>query len=273
MNDPESAKRWHEASALMKKSFLSHPTLSLVEKNRFIKRRNADGTPQMTFEPKNRKAMPPGMPMNVETVSLCDPDSASVLPIVFGLVDPKGELASNTLDSMELLWNQQWTLGGYGRYHVSSEADSPGPWPFATMFIARASLEAGRDEKVIRALQWLATVKGGTAGAWLEFYGDRPVPPLPPVGIVVWTWAEIVMFFLHHVVGVRPSPTELVLKPKLFTGLDSVDVVLPVHGAAIAVRLRRARKEAYALVDGTKISMKNGTVTVPFTAKSIELFL
>ena len=34
-------------------------------------------------------------------------------------------------------WNQAWTDGGYGRYHTSSEPDSPGPWPFASLFVAR----------------------------------------------------------------------------------------------------------------------------------------
>jgi TAT (twin-arginine translocation) pathway signal sequence len=275
MKESESAQRWRGASALMKSSFLSHPTLSLVHENRFIKRRNADGTPQFTFEPKNRKSMPPGMPLNVETVSYCDPDSASVLPIVLDMVDPKGTLAANTLKSMELLWNQQWTIGGYGRYHVSSEGDSPGPWPFATMFIARASLEAGNDEQVVRALEWLGAVKGGASGAWLEFYGDRPVPPLPPVGIVVWTWAEIVMFFMHHVLGARPSPTQLVLRPKLFKGIDALDAVIPVHGAVIGITVRRAAKDTYALVDGTKTPLKDGTLTLafPVSVRSIEMFV
>ncbi len=275
MQAPGDAQRWRAASALMKTSFLSHPKFSNVHENRFIKRRNADGTPQFTFEPRNRKSIPAGMPMNVETVSYCDPDSSNVQPIIYGIVDPKGELAANTLRSMEELWNQRWTDGGYGRYHVTSESDSPGSWPIATMFVARASLEAGNDEKVIRVLDWLGKVKGGASGAWLEFYGDRPVPPLPPVGIVVWSWAEIVMFFVHHVLGVRPSPTELVIRPKLFKGLDSVDAAVPVHGSVVTVKIRRAEKQAYALVDGKKTAMKGGTLTLPHTAapRTVELFL
>ncbi len=178
--------------------YLSHPKFSLIDQGRFIKRRLASGEVQRTFEPPNRKSMPQGMPLNVESVSLCDPDSANVLPIVYGIVDPASPVALKTLESMEELWNQRWDGGGYGRYHVTSEPDSPGPWPFPTMFIARAYLETGNDEKVWRALRWLQEAPGGKAGAWLEFYGDRPTPPLPPVGIVVWTWAEILMFFIHH---------------------------------------------------------------------------
>jgi len=275
MNEPGLAKRWHDASALMNRSFLSHPKYSLVHENRVIKRRAADGTPQRTFEPRDRKSMPPGSPLNVETVSLCDPDAGDVLPIVFGLVDPKGDLARNTLQSMEELWNQRWTIGGYGRYHATSEPDGPGPWPFATMFIARASLEAGNDEQVIRALQWMGSVNGGASGAWLEVYCDRPVPPLPPVGIVVWTWAEIVMFFMHHVLGVRPSSTHLVLRPRVFTGLDTVDAVVPVRGMILDVKLRRAQTAPFALVDGVKTDVHDGTLVLPFTGRnrSVEFFV
>jgi hypothetical protein len=275
MDEPERGQRWLDASALMKTSFLTHPKYSLVHENRFIKRRCADGTPQFTFEPKNRMSMPKGMPLNTETVSYCDPDSANVLPIVYDVVNPKGELAANTLQSMEKLWNQRWSIGGYGRYDVTSEGDSPGPWPFATVFIARASLEAGNDEHVIRALKWLSTVKGGVSGAWLEFYGDRPVPPLPPVGIVVWTWAEIVMFFMHHVLGVRPSPTHLVLRPKLFKGIDAIDTSVPIHGAVITLKIRRAEKDIHALVDGKKIPLKDGTLRLPMADKvrSVEMYL
>jgi hypothetical protein len=275
MNATQDVRRWHDASMLMKSSFLSHPKYSLVYENRFIKRRGADGVPQLTFEPKNRKSMPPGMPLNIETVSYCDPDSANVLPIAFELVDPKGELAANTLRSIERLWNQRWTIGGYGRYDVSSEPDSPGPWPFATLFVARALLEAGNDDLAIRALQWLATVEGSSAGAWFEFYGDRPVPPLPPVGIVVWTWAEVVTFFLHHMLGVRPSPNELVIRPKLLKGVDAIDATVMVHGAAITVTVRRTEKVVHALVDGVRMPLEHGMLRLPHAAlaRTIEIFL
>ncbi|MGE5313501.1 MAG: hypothetical protein ACM3Q4_02265, partial [Acidobacteriota bacterium] len=275
MGQGVKARTWRDASALMKKSFLSHPTYSLVHERRFIKRRNADGTPQFTFEPKNRKSMPPGMPLNVEKVSYCDPDSSNVLPIVFGLVDAKSDLAANTLRSVEALWNQRWTTGGYARYDVTSEPDSPGPWPFATMFITRAALEAGDDDKVVRSLQWLRSVKGGTAGTWLEFYGERPVPPLPPVGIVVWNWAEVIMFFMHHVLGVRPEPDALVLRPRLFKGLDTIDARVPVHGGVIDLKVRRSKGAGYAMVDGKRRELTNGALRIPYAAASgsIELYL
>ncbi len=275
MNEPALVQRWVAASEKMKKSFVSHPTLSLVENGRFIKRRLPTGEQQRLFEPPNRAGMPPGMPLNVESINYCDPDTSSVLPIVYEVVDPKGSIAEKTLASMEELWNQRWKTGGYARYHVSSEPDSPGPWPFATMFVARAYLESGNQEKVWRALNWLKDVQGGKAGAWFECYGERPTPPLPPLGIVVWTWAEILMFFVHHMLGVRPDPQKVRIRPKLLSGLDSIDSTVVLHSHRVRLHLRRTSKDKYALVDGTRKKMNNGILEVPIPKKNmnIELYL
>lgn len=69
----------------------------------FIKRLLPHGDVQTIFEPPNRKSMPPGVPLNVEKVSYCDPDTASVYPIILGLIDPKSPIAAKTLESMAAL--------------------------------------------------------------------------------------------------------------------------------------------------------------------------
>lgn len=274
-DDRSSAQRWMKASRKMKESYLSHPRFSLVEKGVFIKRRLANGEVQRTFEPPNRKAMPPGMPLNVEPVSYCDPDAGNVLPIALGVVEGQSPLALKTLESIELLWNQRWDFGGYARYHVTSEPDSPGPWPFATLFIARAYLETGNHEKVWRALNWLLNVRGGKAGAWMECYGDRPTPPLPPLGIVVWTWAEMIMFFIHHMLGVRPTPTTLVIRPRLLAGLEQLKARIQVQGHSVLLDVRREQKEQWAVVNGTRMSLKNQTLEIPLPRRetSVEIHL
>ncbi|MEX2089603.1 MAG: hypothetical protein WEB62_07505, partial [Bacteroidota bacterium] len=259
------------ASALMKESFLRHPKFSLVDGGRFVKRRLATGEVQRTFEPPNRQSMPKGMPLNVETTSYCDPDAANVLPIMLGVVDAKSPLATKTLESMEHLWNQRWTTGGYARYDVTSEPDSPGPWPFATMFIARSYFEAGNDEKVWRSLNWLLNVQGGKAGSWLEYYGDRPTPPLPPVGIVVWTWSEILMFFIHHMLGVRPNPRNLVVRPRLLTGLNELTAKLVVHGQDVTLKVVRSAAVPAAIVDGKSVALVNGSLTLPLPQKPMSI--
>ncbi len=271
MNEMEKARRWDAAAALMRKSFLEHPRFSLVEDGRFIKRRLVTGEVQRTFEPPHRAAMPQGMPLNVERVSYCDPDAGNVTPIMLDIVDPKSSVSLKTLESMEHLWNQRWSTGGYARYDVTSEPDSPGPWPFATLFITRAYFEAGNDEKVWRALKWLLDVQGGKSGAWFEYYGDRPSPPLPPVGIVVWTWAEFLVFFMHHLLGLRPNTKNLVIRPRFLKGMNELEAKAVVHGQDIQLRLKRAQQQPSARVDGKTIPLFNGAVTIPLPTRSVTI--
>jgi hypothetical protein len=271
MKERASAKIWMDAAKKMKNSFLNDPKFSFIDNGMFIKRRLANGEVQRTLEPPNRKAMPPGVPLNVETVSYADPDAGNVYPIMFGMIDPKGSISAKTLESMELLWNQRWTTGGYARYNVTSEPDSPGSWPFATMFLARAYFEAGNDEKVWRALNWLLNCPGGKAGSWFECHADRPVPPLPPLGIVPWTWAELTFFFINHLLGVRPNKNELVIRPRLLGGLDMARMSLVIRGKRIDLTVTRADKEPSALVNGKKVPLVNGELKLAMPAKALTI--
>jgi GH15 family glucan-1,4-alpha-glucosidase len=108
------------------------------------------------------------MPLKFEFVSYCDPDTTMALPVMLGLVDPASELARRTMAAIEKLWNQRWPGGCCGRYDVSAEPDSPGPWPFATLFVMRAYAGRGDWEKVWRGVDWLLNVQGGRAGTWFE---------------------------------------------------------------------------------------------------------
>jgi hypothetical protein len=256
----------------MKQSFTHHAKLSLVDGDRFIKRRLTNGEVQRTLEPPNRKAMPPGMPLSTEKACFCDPDSASTLPITLEIVDPTGPLAKKTLESIEELWNQRWDTGGYARYNVSSEPDSPGPWPLATMLIARAYHEAGDHDKVRRSIEWISNVQGGKASSWLEFFGHRPVPPLPPVGILAWTWAEIITFFMHHVVGIRPSDDKLIIRPKLLAGMKFIEGDSIVRGRKLHIIVRTDPDNQFARIDGAEQSpLKNGAIELEFPEKDIQL--
>ncbi|MFH0991699.1 MAG: twin-arginine translocation signal domain-containing protein [bacterium] len=271
MGEPESARRWVQASERMKQSFLYHPTLSFVDDGKLIKRRLLNGEVQRTFEPPNRKSMPPGVPLNIEQVSYTDPDSASVLPLMYDVVDAKSPLGNKTLESMEFLWNQRWTMGGYARYNITSEPDSPGPWPFATVFMARSYFEANNDEKVWRALNWLLEVPGGKAGSWLECFVERPTPPLPPLGIVVWTWAELVMFFVHHLLGVRPNPKNLMIRPRLLSGMQEARAKVIVHGREVNIDIRRAKNEKTAFVNGKAVLFKDGAIVLPLPKRNLSI--
>jgi len=250
----EDAARWEAEARRLKQAMLFDERYGLVDGGRFIKRRKVNGEVHREADPTPHANLPPGTPLAGPGPHLLDPDTSSILPIALEFVDPHGTLARNTLAAVEELWNQRWNDGGYSRYHVSSEPDSPGPWPFASIFVARAYWEAGEDEKVWRVLRWLGETASPKAGSWFEFYGPRPVPPCPQIGIIPWTWAELVTLFIHHVFGVRPALTGLRLRPRLPSGVDQAEATLSLGARRLHVELRRARPgEAGAVrVNGVK---------------------
>lgn len=260
----EDEARWDAEADRLKQAMLFDARYGMVHDGRFIKRRKVSGDVYREAEPTPHANLPPGTPLAGPGSHLLDPDTSSVLPIALEFVDPRGKVARNTLAAAEELWNQRWDGGGYGRYHVSSEPDSPGPWPFASLFVARAYWEAGEDEKVWRILRWLGEATGGKAGSWFEFYGPRPTPPCPQIGIIPWTWAEIVVFFIHHVFGVRPGLGDVLLRPRLPAGIDRGEVKLSIGAHRLHLELRRARPGE----DNT--SSVNGA-TVPYAADGLRL--
>lgn len=263
MGDETAFGRWSEASAKMKQSLLHHPRLALVDNGRFIKRRLVDGSVQDRFVPPHPERLSPVMPLGHEPVSYCDPDTTIVFPIFMGLVDPKGPLATNTLRAVEKLWNERWDIGGYGRYDVTSEPDSPGPWPFATLFVARAYAAARNDEKVWRALHWLRGLQGGTGGTWFEYYGRHDTAGIGATGIVPWTWGEILMLFVQDFLGVRPSPHGLRIQPWLISGVNQIESSLAVNGHRIELTIERTEGSSKAEVDGLPVALHDGAIELP----------
>ena len=187
MNKNEDAKKWDTEALRLKDAILNHPTFSLVDKKGFIKRRDIDGSIQETITPLKDAGLPKGVPLSENIDHFLNPDTSAALPIAFGFVPPDSDVAKATLENLEQLWNQRWEDGGYGRYHFASEADSHGPWPFPSLFIARAGIETGDHNKVWKILNWLNTIPGAISGSWFEMYGPRISPPYAQVGITPWT--------------------------------------------------------------------------------------
>ncbi len=221
----EDRTRWDHACKWMRESFIAHPIHSMIEEGRIIKRRLVDGTIQTELAPHwadedfQKRFVPEGMPLASKSPKLWEPDISECFPIALGVIDPRSEIALNTLARLESLWSQAWEGGGYGRYNILSEPDSPGPWPLATMYMTAAYLEAGNHDIVPRNLEWLIE-RAGAGGSWFEFYGDRPTPPLPPTGILVWAWAEWITLVVKHILVARVENDNLVITPRLggFTG-------------------------------------------------------
>ncbi len=269
----EFAKRWADASVKIKNSILNNPRFKLVEDGHFIKRRTVDGKWQRYFIPSNRKGMPPNSPISVEEKPSAEPDTSEVLPIIFGFVDSKSDVALKTLEWVEVLWNQRWDYGGYERYDSSSEPEPPGPWPFASLFMARAYLEAKNYEKVWGVINWLYNINGGESGGWFEYYSESQLtPPLPPVGIVGWTWAEIVSLFVYHMIGFRPEIENLVIKPNLLSGIEFVNFNVKVRDMFVELEIKRGKKIS-ASVDGVEQEVINGGIVLRYKRGEVKIKL
>jgi GH15 family glucan-1,4-alpha-glucosidase len=234
------AIRWDREAERLKAALLKHPRFRMHDARGFIKRRGLDGRVQETVTAAAAAQLPREVPLGGPGPHYLNPDASAALPIALSMIPGGSPLARRTLKSLETLWNQDWRTGGYGRYHVSSEPDSPGGWPFASLFVARAALEAGDDAKVWRILHWLDSVPGAQAGTWFEFYGRRLAPPFPQVGIVVWNWAELIVLYVQHILGVRPEEHGLYLRPRLPAGLKSARASLTLGGRRLNLRVWRA---------------------------------
>jgi len=260
------ADAWTAAAARLRKAMFRDAKYSLIEAGTFIKRRGVAGEVQEEIRPLPDSSLPRQAPLFEAGRHLLNPDSSAALPVAWEFIDPAGRLARQTLASMETLWNQRWKGGGYGRYHVTSEPDSPGPWPFPSLFIARAAFEAGDDAATRRVLDWLGRVPGARAAAWFEFYGPRPVPPYPQVGVIPWTWAELVFLFVHHMFGVRPGADALRLRPRLLRGLTRMEADLPLRDGRLELAVRKARR-------GEEPGYKVGSRKIPFHPYGLGLEL
>lgn len=234
------AMNWEHEAARIKSAMLHDARFKLGDERGFVKRRGIDGAVQEKIQALPESQLPGEAPLAKDGEHFLNPDSSAALPIAFEFISADSPVACATMNSLELLWNQSWEDGGYGRYHFSSEPDAAGPWPFASLFLARAYLEMGDYEKVWRILNWMNKMPGAQSGAWFEFYGKRLAPPFPQVGITPWTWAEMLMLFVHHIVGLRPESDYFSIRPRLLPGIDNIEAVFRLRDFEINLTIKRA---------------------------------
>ncbi len=263
IGEQDLALHWRTEASRLKQAMLNDKNYGLVENGVLIKRRSVDGQVQKEVQADPSIRLHSSIPLAAPGSHFLNPDSSSVLPIALEFIDPKSDLAAKTLQEVEKLWNQSWDFGGYSRYNVTSEPDSPGPWPFASLFIARAYFEAGDDEKVWRVLRWLKSLPGAQSGSWFEFYGPRPCPPCPQVGIIPWTWAELTFFFIHHLFGIRPQGDRVRIRPRLLTGLANAQLSIRIAKSNLELSVQKSS-------DG-KAGITVGKTKFPYSPQGIEL--
>jgi hypothetical protein len=268
-----AAARWEREAERLKEALLADTTFCLVHRGAFTKRRKLDGAIEFEVFPPRSSGLPAGTPLFGRGPHLLNPDTSTALPFAWEFVPAGSKLAAATLEALEELWNQGWRGGGYGRYHLSSEPDSPGPWPFPSLFVARAYFESGHDARVWRVLRWLGRAPGSAAGSWFEFYGRRPIPPYPQVGIVPWTWAELIMLFVHHLAGCRPEWHGLRLRPRLLEGLAGYRASLRVRHTRIDLEVQPARSAAKAgyIIDGRFYPYFEEGILIPYPKTGLSI--
>ncbi len=237
------ALRWKHKAERIKKAMFDEAQYGLIDGRGLIKRRGIDGVIQEIVKPLPRAHLPEGVPLSLKGEHRLNPDATSVLPIAMGLISPDSPLASLTLDSVEKLWNQAWKNGGYGRYDVSSELDSPGPRPLASLFFARSYIETGNFEKMWRTMDWLNSVPGALSGSWFEFYGQHLDPHFSQEGIAPWIWAEMLMLLIHHIIGIQPEVDYLRVRPKLVTGIEKIEASVPLRDKKINIEIKSGRRK------------------------------
>jgi len=269
----KEAIEWEAEAKRIRHTMLTDKKYGLVEGGKFIKRRGVDGTVQKSIEPLAEAQLPDEVPLSGKGDHPLDPDTSTVLPIALGFISPDSDLAKQTLGSIELLWNQDWKGGGYGRYHVRSEPDSPGPWPFPSLFIARAFTEMQDHKKVWRIFNWMNSLPGALSGSWFEFYGERLAPPFPQVGITPWTWAEMLLLLVHHIIGLRPRKEHLRIRPQLLSGINRIQASFPIRNTWLDLDVERRAQQGPLGVESNsevrKISEKEAEIA--YSKDKIEI--
>lgn len=276
----DRAERWTKEANRTLEAMLSHPTRALVADGHLIKRRNVSGAiadliaSRTGIPPRNPNWHPqPDVPSVTEMHHRLDPDATAALPIALGLVDPRSALALKTLDHLELLWNMRWFGGGHERYNSTSELDTPGPWPFATCFIMRASHDSGLYDRSRCALEWLNSMQGGRTGFWFE-----EIPTIHSLprrsGIVPWTSGEIALFVVRHVLGVRFEGSRMVIKPALYPQSAPVSANLRFRKGHLRLEIEGSGTTTHGDLDGKKLAVRaDGSVLLPedFTSGTVRL--
>ena len=219
--DAALAERWRELGKRMWDSVLHHPEYRLVENDYFMKRRKLDGQFQRSAQMKpyihrpTEEPLTKMYPRSLNRSGDLEPDASEAWPIARGLVDPESKLARRTLLRMEQLWNQEWDFGGYPLHNVASEPTKLGSWPMTFYFITQANVEARNHETVRRNLNWFMSAKDGRGYMWWEYRDANPDLQIDH-GVIPWLiYGEPLNLLVHHMLGYRPVPGGLIIRPRL----------------------------------------------------------
>ncbi|MFZ1932160.1 MAG: hypothetical protein WCB27_03760 [Thermoguttaceae bacterium] len=252
--------RWRNEADRTLRAMLSHPSRSLVQAGRLIKRRNVTG--EVADDASSFPGYVPDAPQATEKHHRLMPDASLAIPIFLGVVDPRSDVARRTLDNLEGLWNARWSDGGYDRYSTSSQPDQPGPC-FTTTFILRAQHEAGMWDRSRRSLEWLNTCPGGRAGAWFEEIPSNR-SQMRTCGVVPWASGDVATFVVRHYLGVRFEAGQLVIRPALYPDSPPLSANLRFRRGRLRLHIDGSGPIREASLDGEPLQPSpDGSLRLP----------
>ena len=126
------AERWTREAVRLKDAVLHRPGVRARRRARPHQaarpRRRVAGTDRAVARRGTVRRRSPGRPRGItRSIPTAPPPSRSRSGSCRGRLAAG---ASHARSDLESLWNQGWSMGGYGRYHQGSEPDAAGPWPF-----------------------------------------------------------------------------------------------------------------------------------------------
>lgn len=263
--ETERAERWSAAAMRLREAMFVEGEPGFIDEGVLIHRRLSDGTPGRTmaedrtwFDPAYRPYIPTdGAPVPEPRPS--DPDSVAALPLLLDLWPADSPVARQTLDRLHRdLWDRTG-IGGYLRSPLLSDPDSPGPWPFVTAWMAEAELLAGLSDRARATTDWLHK-RAGEAGSWHEYYGPRRAPA-PPLGIIVWGWAQYLLLVVRGWYGIRLIDGTLHITPRL----APVEFSTLISGRRLTLEV--TDHEATPIVEGSDARREPGSaiLTLPLS--------
>jgi hypothetical protein len=256
----DRAPRWRKEADRVLQAMLSHPTRSLVQGGRLIKRRNVTG--EVADDGSSFPGYFPDAPQTTEKHHRLMPDASLALPIFLGVVDPRSDLARRTLDDLDALWNTRWSDGGYDRYNTSSQPDQPGAW-FTTTLILRAQHEARFWDRSRRSLEWLNSCPGGRAGAWFEQIPSTR-SQMKTCGVIPWASGDLASFVVREYLGVRFEDGQLVIRPALYPNSPPVSANLRFRHGRLRLHIDGSAPILAASLDGEEVKPgPDGAVRLP----------
>jgi len=273
LNYSSHSERWKKFANHLKEKVYNDPVYGLILKDGIIKRRNLDGTVQDNINPVNNSGIPGEVPLSQDINHFLMPDTSCAIPIAGRFVNAKTDAAKNTMLNIDKLWNQDWAIGGHGRYNYTSEADSSGPWPFSSVIVARANMEVNNYEDVIRTFNWLDNIPGSISGSWFEVYCDRISPPYSQIGITPWTWGEIIMLTVQNIAGIYPEKDYIRIKPQLLPGMKFLKLSILVRKIRlfIDIKILPGKAEEYFECNSGIIKQNGKEFCVKYSEKDIYI--